>query len=121
VAERLQAIPGVKEANVYGVAVEGAEGRAGMAALVVDKEFDIKAFEAKVVEELPVFARPLFVRLLPEMETTGTFKQRKMDLVAEGYDYLKVKGPLFFLDAKRGYVKLTRAVYDKLAAGLAKV
>jgi fatty-acyl-CoA synthase len=121
VAERLQAIPGVKEANVYGVAVEGAEGRAGMAALVVDKEFDIKAFEAKVVEELPVFARPLFVRLLPEMETTGTFKQRKMDLVADGYDYLKVKGPLFFLDAKRGYVKLTRAVYDKLAAGLAKV
>jgi fatty-acyl-CoA synthase len=121
VAERLQAIAGVKEANVYGVAVEGAEGRAGMAALVVDKAFDIKAFEAKVVEELPVFARPLFVRVLPEMETTGTFKQRKMDLVADGYDPAKVKGPLFFLDPKRGYVKLTKSVHDRIAGGLAKV
>jgi fatty-acyl-CoA synthase len=121
VAERLQACPGVREANVYGVAVEGAEGRAGMAALVVDRGFDIKTFGARVAEELPSYARPLFVRLLPEMETTGTFKQRKMDLVSEGYDPAKVKGPLFFLDPKRGYVKVTKTVHDKIAAGLAKV
>jgi fatty-acyl-CoA synthase len=121
VAERLQAAPGVQQANVYGVAVDGAEGRAGMAALVVDADFDIKAFGGHVVQELPSFAQPLFVRILPAMETTGTFKMRKMDLVADGYDPAKVRGPLFFHDPKRGYVKVTKGVYDKISAGLVKV
>jgi fatty-acyl-CoA synthase len=121
VAERLQAAPGVKEANVYGVAVEGADGRAGMAGLVVDADFDIKVFGEHVAHELPAFAQPLFVRVLPEIETTGTFKARKMDLVADGYDPAKIKGPLFFHDPKRGYVKVTKAVYDKISQGLVKV
>ena len=121
VAERLQAAPGVLQANVYGVSVEGAEGRAGMAALVVEAGFDIKAFGQHVASELPSFAQPLFVRVLPAIETTGTFKMRKMDLVADGYDPAKVKGPLFFHDARRGYVKVTRAVYEKITTGLAKV
>lgn len=121
VAERLQAGPAVREASVYGVAVEGAEGRAGMAALVVAPGFDIKALGAHVAGELPPYAQPLFVRILPALETTGTFKQRKMDLVADGYDPAKVKGPLYFHDPKRGYVKLTKAVHDKIAGGLVKV
>jgi fatty-acyl-CoA synthase len=121
VAERLQACPGVKEANVYGVAVAGAEGRAGMAALVVAPGFDIKAFGERVSADLPGYAQPLFVRMLPELETTGTFKQRKMDLIADGYDPAKVKGPLYFHDPKRGYVKLTKVTHEKIAAGLAKL
>ena len=121
VAERLQAAPGVLQANVYGVAVHGAEGRAGMAALVVGEGFDIAAFGAHVAQELPGYAQPLFVRILPAMDTTGTFKVRKMDLVADGYDPAKVKGPLYFQDPRRGYVKVTRAVYDKIVGGLVKV
>jgi len=121
VAERLQAATGVKEVNVYGVEVDGADGRAGMAALVVGPEFDIKAFGEHVARELPSYAQPLFVRLLPEMQTTGTFKVRKMDLVADGYDPAKIKGPLFFHDPKRGYVKVTKAVFEKIASGAVKV
>ena len=121
VAERLQAGPAVREANVYGVAVEGAEGRAGMTALVVAPGFDIKALGQHIAAELPPYAQPLFIRLLPAMDTTGTFKQRKMDLIADGYDPGKVKGPLFFHDPKRGYVKLTKAVHDRIVSGLAKV
>ncbi len=121
VAERLQAAAGVREANVYGVAVEGAEGRAGMAGLVVDADFDIAAFGEHVARELPPYAQPLFVRILPAIETTGTFKVRKVDLVADGYDPARIKGPLYFQDPKRGYVKLTRAVFDKIGAGAIKV
>jgi fatty-acyl-CoA synthase len=121
VAERLQAAPGVHEANVYGVAVQGAEGRAGMAALVVAPGFDIKAFGEQVAQELPPYAQPLFVRVLPAMETTGTFKLRKMDLIADGYDPAKIKGPLYFHDPRRGYVKVTKSVYEKITGGLAKV
>jgi fatty-acyl-CoA synthase len=121
VAERLQAAPGVKEANVYGVKVAGAEGRAGMAGLVVDADFDIAAFGKRVAEDLPAYAQPLFVRILPAMETTGTFKIRKLDLIADGFDPGKIKGPLYFRDPKRGYIKITKGVFDKLSAGLMKV
>ncbi len=121
VAERLLGCPGVKEANVYGVEVPGAEGRAGMAGLVVGPEFDIKTFGDGVVHELPPYAQPLFVRVLPALETTGTFKTRKIDLIAEGYDPTRFKGPLYFRDAKRGYVKITKSVYEKIVTGVAKL
>lgn len=121
VAERLQAFPGIAQANVYGVAVDGADGRAGMAAIVVDGAFDAKAFGEHVARELPIYAQPLFVRILPALDTTGTFKIRKVDLVADGYDPTRIKGPLFFHDPKKGYVKLTKSVWDRLAAGAIKI
>ena len=121
VAERLQAFEGVEQATVYGVSVEGADGRAGMAALVMDRPFDPKAFGEHVARELPAYAQPLFVRLLPAMDTTGTFKIRKVDLVADGYDPGKVRTAMFFHDPKKGYVKLTKAVFEKLAAGAIRV
>ncbi len=121
VAERLLGTPGVKEANVYGVEVTGSEGRAGMAGLVVGPEFDIKAFGDEVARELPAYAQPLFVRILPSLDTTGTFKIRKMDLIADGYDPGKFKGPLYFHDPKKGYVKVTKGVFEKISAGTVKL
>ncbi|WP_293902791.1 long-chain-acyl-CoA synthetase [Phenylobacterium sp.] len=121
VAERLTAFPGIDEATVYGVSVDGADGRAGMAALVADRPFDPKAFGDYVARELPSYAQPLFLRLLPALDATGTFKIRKMDLVADGYDPAKIKGALYFHDPKRGYVKLTRSVSERLAAGAFRI
>ena len=121
VAECLMAVPGVMEANVYGVAVAGADGRAGMAGLVVGPEFDLATLSDTVARELPAYARPLFLRLLPATPTTATFKPRKIDLIADGYDPAEVKGPLYFLAGKRGYVKLTRGLFEKIIAGLVKV
>ena len=46
VSEAICAFPGVKQANVYGVAIPGADGRAGMATLVADKGLDLTAFRA---------------------------------------------------------------------------
>ena len=50
--------------NVYGVKVPGEEGRAGMAALVLESEarFDGQAFYEWVSQRLPSYTRPLFVR-----------------------------------------------------------
>ena len=39
VSEAICAFPGVKHANVYGVAIPAAEGRAGMAAVVAEDAF----------------------------------------------------------------------------------
>src|SRR5690606_5858708 len=115
-AAALSAFPGVNEVNVYGVEVPGSEGRAGMASLVVDEAFDIKALADHVDATLPAYARPVFVRLTGALETTGTFKYRKIDLVAEGFDPGKTKAPTFFRSSPRGYIRVTKPVFEKLQA-----
>jgi fatty-acyl-CoA synthase len=117
VSEALSVIPGVKEATVYGVKIGDQDGRAGMASLVVGPDFDIIALAAAVDAGLPAYARPVFVRLQPEIEITGTFKYRKMDLVAEGFDPTVVKQPVYFRDAARGYVRLTKPGFAKILSG----
>jgi fatty-acyl-CoA synthase len=117
VAERLAGVAGVEEVNVYGVPVGELDGKAGMAALVVGPEFEIGGLAEYVDRELPAFARPVFVRLQSQIETTGTFKYRKIDLVKEGFDPAGIKDPLYFRDAAKGYVKLTKASHAKLLAG----
>jgi fatty-acyl-CoA synthase len=92
-----------------------------MAALVVTPDFDIKTFQEAIERELPAYAQPVFVRILPALETTGTFKQRKLDLVADGFDPARIKGPLFYKEASKGYVKLTKAGYAKIESGAAKL
>ncbi len=117
VAEHLSAISGVQEVNVYGVEVPGSDGRAGMASLVVGPEFDIKTLAEAVDQDLPVYARPVFVRLQPQIETTGTFKYRKIDLVQDGFDPNKIKDPLYFRAGAKGFVKVTKAVHTKIVEG----
>lgn len=112
VAEALGGFPGLEIANVYGVRVPGAEGRAGMAALVLRNRdsFDGAAFFAWVEARLPAYAAPLFVRLVAEPDVTSTFKLRKVDLQREGYDPALVRDPLFVRDpAARAYLPLDAA------------
>jgi fatty-acyl-CoA synthase len=116
VADALADGPGVKEANVYGVKVGDMDGRAGMAGLVVETGFDANALAAYVAQRLPPYAQPVFLRLLPQIAVTGTFKYRKVDLVAEGFDPAVVRDPLYVRGGK-GYQKLTRPLYAKIMAG----
>jgi fatty-acyl-CoA synthase len=121
VAEALGVIPGIKEANVYGVAVPGQDGRAGMASLVVGPEFDGATLAQKLATNLPSYARPVFLRLQPEMEITGTFKQRKVELVKEGFDPKAVPDPLYFLDlAAARYEPLDAARHGEIVSGRIK-
>ena len=50
---------------------------------------------------LPPYARPVFLRLQPEIEVTGTFKQRKVELVKEGFDPSAIPDPLYWLDPRQ--------------------
>jgi fatty-acyl-CoA synthase len=119
VAEQLTSFPGLHMVNVYGVAVPGSDGRAGMAALVLapGARFDGADFY-RHVQALPRYAAPLFVRLLAEQEMTGTFKIRKVDLQREGFDPSAISDALFLRDDKAGaYVPLTREIADEIARG----
>ena len=122
VAETRGVVPGIKEINVYGVVVPGADGRAGMAALVATLGFDPAALGEKIAGNLAPFARPVFLRLRPEMEITGTFKLKKADLVKDGFDPGRIDDPLYWFDpARLRYEPLTHEVYSDIAAGRVKI
>ena len=109
VADALAGFPGLQSANVYGVVVPGAEGRAGMAALVLASPdaFDGRAFYQFTTERLPSYAAPAYVRLVRQADVTTTFKLRKLDLQRDGYDVARISDPLYVRDdAARTYVRL---------------
>jgi fatty-acyl-CoA synthase len=117
VAERLSGAPGVAEVTVYGVEVPGADGRAGMAAVVAEPGFDPAAFAAHAERELPPYARPLFLRLQPHLEATGTFKHRKVDLVKAGFDPRLTPDPLWFRETQGAYAPLDEALHARIVGG----
>ncbi|MEX0840204.1 MAG: long-chain-acyl-CoA synthetase [Parvibaculum sp.] len=119
VAEAISVFPGVKEANVYGVHVPGADGRAGMASIVAaNGALDLDHFRTQMQKELPDYAVPVFVRLQPEIEITGTFKHRKVELVKEGFDPSIVPDPVYFnCPVQKKYVPLDQGLYGRICAG----
>jgi fatty-acyl-CoA synthase len=122
VAQALSSVPGIRETNIYGVHVPGHDGRAGMAALVVDGSFDIAGLGGRLESHLPAFARPLFLRLQPQIEVTGTFKQRKVDLVREGFDPSAIADPLYWYDTSaHRYEKLDASIYNAIAENRLKL
>jgi fatty-acyl-CoA synthase len=122
VLSALTACEGVLDGVVYGVTVPGADGRAGTAALVVDASFDLAAFRADVGRRLPAYARPVFLRLMPSIESTGTFKPRKQALMHAGFDPMRIRDPLYFDDAQaQAYVTLDAALFAAISAGAVRV
>jgi len=125
VAEVFGVCPGVVQANIYGVPVADYSGKAGMAALIVDDAFDLEAMHAHIHAELPVYARPLFLRIYredPAEHTTGTFKLRKVDLVRQGFDPGQIEDPVYFDDPRAsGYVPLTADIVSGVNSGEIRV
>ena len=123
VAEAISGFPSVEMANVYGVEVPGQDGRAGMVALRLGgSEFDGESFFAFVREALPSYAVPVFVRVLPELEITGTFKLRKVELQREGFDPEAVGDPLWVRDPEaERYVPLDAGMVERIRSGAQRV
>ena len=118
VAAALATCPGVHDAAAYGVTLPGAEGRAGMAALVVDASFDLQQLHGQLAAALPDYARPLFLRIVPALTLTGTFKLNKQALLAQGYDPGAGSDALYFDDrAGRRYVALDAALHARIVRG----
>jgi fatty-acyl-CoA synthase len=118
VAEAIGRFAGIAEANVYGVPVSGQDGRAGMAALVADGALDLAGLHAHLQRSLPDYARPVFVRIRGAIDVTSTFKQKKLDLVAQGFDPAATKDAIYFNSPEAGaFVALDAALYARICAG----
>ncbi|KXS18510.1 acetyl-CoA synthetase-like protein [Gonapodya prolifera JEL478] len=87
--------PAVQEANVYGVQVPNHIGRAGMAVVVLQPEFQklprdqeqelMKELGRHALKVMPRYAVPIFIRLAPGVELTASMKHRKVEYQKEGY------------------------------------
>jgi len=110
--------PGVVEASSYGVTVPGADGRAGMAALVVDERFDVDAFAVELAGRLPAYALPVALRICDALDATETFKQKKQQLMRDGFDPAIVGDPLYAKDNETGaYRRLDAGFHARIASG----
>ncbi|XP_035207925.1 long-chain fatty acid transport protein 4-like [Stegodyphus dumicola] len=106
---------------VYGVEVPNVEGRAGMAAIQIDlKDIDLDALYQHIGKSLPSYAVPLFIRICSNLETTGTYKLRKVTLQKDGFNPEKIADPLFFFN-KKTCVPLTKEVYLDIITGKIKL
>jgi fatty-acyl-CoA synthase len=109
----------IEESTVFGVEVPDTGGRAGMAAVKLRDgvEFDGKALAQTACANLPSYAAPLFVRVVQSLETTSTFKSRKVDLRKQAYGS-DVEDPLYVLKGREeGYVPFYDGYPEEVAAG----
>ncbi|XP_037339906.2 long-chain fatty acid transport protein 6 [Pungitius pungitius] len=124
ITETLGLVDFIQEVNVYGVEVQGHEGRVGMAAVIVraGMAFDGEKLFEHVTRDIPPYARPLFIRLQEVMEMTSTFKQQKFQLVQSGFNPSTTSDPLYVLEyQQKSYIPLTDRIYQSIQAGERKL
>jgi fatty-acyl-CoA synthase len=115
VAAAVAAFPGITEASVYGVCVPGTEGAAGMAAIVADRQLDLREFRRHLARALPSYARPLFLRITDRIAATETFKHKKAEFQRQGFDPAVAGDPIYFdHPAKKAFVRIDRPLFDRI-------
>ena len=118
VAEAISSFPGVQHAVVYGVKVAGADGRIGMAALTMDRDADLSALRQHLIDSLPSYARPAFLRFQDACELTGTFKYSKAELVKQGYNPELISDALYFDNPQAQALQpVDRSLYERIQTG----
>ncbi len=121
VGEIINGHPQIAFCNVYGVEIPKTDGRAGMAALALAegiRELDLASFSKHVMAQLPPYARPVFLRIQRELDTTGTFKLVKGVLRKQAYDLEQVEDDLYVMKpGSDEYAPLDQAFAKKLRAG----
>ena len=106
--------------SVFGVDVAGADGKAGMVAIVVKggRELDLEEFSSYVMTNLPTYARPVFLRIQGELATTGTFKLVKGELRKQAYHVGEITDDLYFLPPNsENYEPLNQIAYQAVIEG----
>lgn len=124
VSEALGHHPHVQEANVYGVELPHHDGRAGCVAIVLSEQPNerlLADLADHVHKRLPRFAVPLFLRLAKEMQITGTNKQQKHVVRAQGVDPTKTGDDELFWLRNGTYVKFSQKDWGELNGGRVKL
>ena len=118
VEEAMGRFDGILESNVYGVQITGRDGRAGMAAIVARDNLNLTALRDHIAQQLPEYARPVFLRIRKDNDLTTTFKQKKINLLKDGFDPGRTNDPIYFNDPQRNaFVRLDPALHEQINSG----
>ena len=87
--------------------------------MVTAGSFDLADFHDHLATHLPDYAQPLFLRLTTEIATTTTFKHKKAELAAAGYDPASAGGDALYVrdPRERAFVPLDATLHQRLLAG----
>ncbi|WP_211824701.1 long-chain-acyl-CoA synthetase [Kistimonas asteriae] len=111
----------IEHAVTYGISLPGADGRAGMTALVVsetEENLNLEALTQHVCRQLPGYAIPLFLRICDSQQMTTTFKYQKTTLKKEGFDTSQFNDPvLALLPGNQHYQPLKTKDLEQIHAG----
>lgn len=112
---------GQQDCVVYGVEVPSCEGKAGMLA-TAQNDIDFPSLVKGMKTKLAPFAIPVFIRIVDQIEATGTFKLPKVELQRQGYNINKLNDPVYLVDQKTNDCqRLTKELYEKLMSGELKL
>ncbi|MCP4682860.1 MAG: long-chain-acyl-CoA synthetase [Desulfobacterales bacterium] len=112
----------IEEVSVYGVKIPGEEGAAGMAACVFKEKWDDNGLSDFIIDNLPHYARPLFIRICKELPKTSTFKRIKYTLRNEGFNPTQIKDQIYFWDRhQEKYMPLNNDLYEDIVEGNIKL
>ena len=97
--------------------LQGLDLLAGPEQLREGAEFDGARLAKAGFEHLPAYAVPLFIRIVPELAHTSTFKNQKVDLRKQGYGD-EVSDPIYVLSGRdEGYVPFYPEYPDEVKDG----
>jgi len=119
VSEAICEFPGIREATVYGVTLPRWDGRACMAAVVTEGgDLDLIGLRSHLIQRLPAYAQPLFLRIRDGLEATATFKYTRARFMRDGYDPAKIRDPIFLNHPeKNAFVRIDDALFGEIQSG----
>jgi citronellyl-CoA synthetase len=108
----------VEISSVYGVHIPGTDGRAGMASITLKgdiDEFDLDGLSKVLVENLPPYAIPIFLRIKSALSVTSTFKLLKSTLKKEEFNINTIADALYVMMPRESiYTPLTKEIYENI-------
>ncbi|KRT84322.1 AMP-binding protein [Oryctes borbonicus] len=111
-----------KDCVVYGVEIDGQEGRAGMASILdPTNSIDLDKMAEGFKRDLPTYARPIFIRVLNKVDLTGTYKLKKNDLQKEGFNPSVISDSMYYFDGSGRFLPLTSEKYKQINEGTIRV
>jgi citronellyl-CoA synthetase len=112
--------PSIAHCAVYGVEIPNTNGKAGMATITPIEGQALKYDELYqfLASQLPPYAVPVFIRIKTKLDTTDSFKYKKVDLKKDAYSLAASEEPMFVaLPKTKIYVPLTESLEKEINLG----
>ncbi|CAG2121333.1 unnamed protein product, partial [Medioppia subpectinata] len=120
----IQKVTQLSDCVVFGVEVNGLEGKAGMAVIASqDHEINLMQLAVSLRKQLPPYAVPVFVRITDRIESTGSYKLLKNSFTKTGFCPNSITDCIYFYDNihTKSYILLDSKLYEDITSGRIRI